>query len=186
MAMNIKHPLLLAMIVFLQIPLAASASNSWQVTIGSSRLTHYLDYPSSSLKSMLKLSVEYQVGYDDSPWHQYETFYYNKSLPVGCNQHEPLSLMPGAGGSIRVKSAADKEMPPDECDAVANATGRLFLDLYSLRCAVYNVMVPAMSFDSMLQGFERNGFHCKDQSDVGRIVLNLVSDPPGRFQQVAF
>jgi hypothetical protein len=183
--MNIKKasPLLLLLLVLN--PIAALASNSWQVTIDSSRLKHYLDYPSSSLKAVLKLSVSFKRDDDDSRF-QYETFYYSDGVPIGLNKHCHLALAPGSVGTIQVVAAPDSVMPVDESDAVANAAGRLFLDLYSNHCAVYHVIVPAISFDAMVAGFGRNGFHAQLPNNSPSAVLNVMSDPPGKFQAMAF
>ena len=184
--MKITHKLFLSFIALLIMPVAAMASNSWQVTINSSRLPNYLDFPGCSLKAIVKLNVTYKENNNNSVSQQYETLYYNNGIPIGLKKHNPLALVPSAVGVICINSATETEMAADECDAVANGAGRMFLDLYSNQCAVYHVIVPQSSFDAMVAGFSRNGFHKQVPSDNPTAVLNVISSPSGKFQPMAF
>jgi len=184
--MNIKTSLLLVAVLFLLTPISASAANNgWQIVVKAAKLPRWFEYPTSSLKSILKLSVGYQQG-DDPTFNPYETLYYNGSLPIGCDKLGQLSLASGAGGTIRVEANTDQPMDADQCDAVANAAGRLFLDLYLKKYPVYDIVVPATSFDGIIVAFQRSGFYQSDPSNSSHLVLSVVSDPPGRCQGMAF
>lgn len=183
--MKIHHSLLLAFFLFLLTPLAAGATNGWEVVIHAAKLPKYFDYPTTSLKSIVKLSVGYQMG-DGSVFFPYETLYYNDGLPIGCTKVGPLSLQTGQGGAIRVDFNSDKPMDTDECSAVANAAGRLWLDLYLKKFPVYDIVVPANSFDDVIAAFQHTGFYQTDPSNSPHLVLSVVSDPPGRCEAMAF
>jgi hypothetical protein len=183
--MKIKHSLFLALVIFMLTPLAAGANEGWEVVIRAARLPKYFDYPTTSLNSIVKLSVGYQPG-SGSAFFPYETLYYNGGLPIGCTKVGPLSLQTGQGGTIRVDANNDNAMDTDECNAIANAAGRMFLDLYLKKFPVYDVVVPGNSFDDVITAFQRTGFYQTDPSNSPHLVLSVVSNPPGRCEAMAF
>jgi len=77
-------------------------------------------------------------------------------------------------------------MDADECDAVANAAGRLFLDLYLKKYPLYDIVVPKDSFDGIIAAFQRMGFYQSDPSNSPHLVLSVVSEPPGLCKAMAY
>lgn len=185
--MKISHSAILALALFLLSPITAHAANSngWEIVVRASKLPKYFDFTKTNLKSIVKLSVGYEQG-DDSTWKPYETMYYNGGQPIGLNKIAPITLSSSAGGQIRIDTKTDKPMDADECDAIANAAGRLFLDLYLKKYPVYDIIVPDASFDNVVNAFQRGGFYQSDPSNSPHLVLSIVSDPPGRCQGMAF
>ena len=170
----------IALLTLLISPLACFASENWEITVKSTPIDSYLKDPGSSLKSMVKLAVAYMPANDPAHSRPYETLYYSNNLPVGCNRHGALDLQAGSAGMIRVTNSSSQPLQASQCLAVANAAGRLFLDLSVRRCIVYSVVVPRDSFTAMMSAFYAAGFHGADSGQPSAAALNIVSEPAGQ------
>ncbi len=183
---NIIRALMLATIILFTSVELCYANDSWEMNLNCSPLPRYLDYPNASIKDLVKLSASYKIPSKTQVSTPYETLFYSSINPIGCTRYNPLNLMPTAGGIIRVTNGSTTPLDANQAYAIANASGRLFLDLYVKKCPVYQIIVPQDSFDIIVGAFYQNGFHKPDGSTQASIMLNIGSEPAGFSQTIAY
>jgi hypothetical protein len=153
----------------------------WQLTLTPKTYDHYLDYPTSSIHSMVKVSAGYLQPPNTVPT-AYEDFYYTSDRVIGSKLKGELGITPGTAGIIKVVSAN-----PNESYAVANAVLRIYLDLFLNKCMLKYVLVPGASLTGIKTALCMQRFHPPLQpgsapltSNIrGHISLQIVSDVDG-------
>jgi hypothetical protein len=152
----------------------------WQVTIATQSFSPYLDYPGSPVSKLVKASVSYAQP-NNGQAKPYEDLYYTSSRVIGCRRNGLLGVTPGTAGVIIVTSTNS-----DQSFAVANAVGRLFLNLFMQKCPTKMVVVPLASFNSIISALCNQGFRVappvptrQSQGTSALFMLPIISQPPG-------
>jgi hypothetical protein len=118
----------------------------------------------------------------------YEDLYFGNLQAIGCIRHRSFDIAQNTHGQIYLTSSSSTGMDKNEAYAAANATKRVFLDLYLKNCYLDSVIVPRSSFDAVVQGVYQNGFSDPalqtGSNTVTRVIWLIVSDPPGQSQYV--
>jgi hypothetical protein len=125
----------------------------WQVTLNCKTYNHFLDYPTSSIHSLFKVSASYAQP-QTRPATAYEDLFYSDDHPVGCQRRLALPITPGTAGTIKVVNAT-----PSQCYALANAILRVYLEIGLKRCMTKAVQVPPDCFDRLVDALCQQGFH---------------------------
>jgi hypothetical protein len=158
----------------------------WVITVNVKILKDYLNYPTSNLAPMTKLSVVYrqtarlnQNQNRNTDPVQFEDLWYHECSVVGCRRYNPLGLTPGEQGAIRIIPSDDASQ--SSC-AIANAVTRLLLDVGLLRCALTAVYVPIDAVDAVVADFAKFNFVSQtpspEKSIRSSMLLFICSDPP--------
>jgi hypothetical protein len=152
----------------------------WQVTIAAHSFSPYLDHPGSPVSKLIKATVSYAQP-NSGQAKPYEDLYYTSSQVIGCRRNGVLGITPGTAGTILVTSTTS-----DQSYAVANAVGRLFLDLYMHKCPTKIVVVPQACFGSIISALCNQGFRVappvparQSQGTSALFILPVVSEPSG-------
>ncbi|MDR3616973.1 MAG: hypothetical protein P4L53_25670 [Candidatus Obscuribacterales bacterium] len=157
----------------------------WVITMNAQIIKNYLNYPTSTLTPMTKLSIIYRQTprlnqNRISQVVQFEDLWYHNCAAIGCRRYHELGLTPGEQGVIRV-------IPSDDANnstcAIANAVTRLMLDVGLMRCSVAALYVPVASIDSVLADFAKFNFlpyqPSPDNAIRSSMTIFVASDPPG-------
>ncbi len=158
----------------------------WVITINVKIQKDYLNYKTSSLTPMTKLSVAYretprlkQNANRNTDVVQFEELWYHDCSAIGCRRYCPLGLTPGEQGIIRVIPSDDASR--SSC-AIANAITRLLLDVGLLRCSLTAVFVPLDAVDAVISDFAKFNFQyltpSPEKAVQSSMMLFLSSDPP--------
>jgi hypothetical protein len=152
----------------------------WQVTIAAQSYSPYLDHPGSPVSTLIKASVSFAQP-NNGQTKPYEDLYYTSSQVIGCRRNGVLGITPGTAGMITVTSTTS-----DQSYAVANAVGRLFLDLYMHKCPTKMVVVPQARFNSIISALCNQGFRVappvpvrQRQGTSALFMLPIISEPAG-------
>jgi hypothetical protein len=151
----------------------------WSLTVTGKPLNNYLNYQRSSLTPVTAVLVDY----DSQQQHlEYETFCYSHGRALGCRQHHPLELQPGTAGIIRIAHLAD--FSQESARAAANAVLRTLVEVHQKRAILQYVAVPSDSFETIIAGFESNGFRRlqirPDEAAGASVTLTLIAEPTGQ------
>lgn len=156
------------------------------LTLNSQKLQGFLTYEYSKLAPMYKIVV------NTSPGGAYEDLYSCQDGVYGCSRHSELPNTPELHILIDVKP---QSMDDTEMEALANAIYPVLLDCKVLPNSYAGyVQIPVEYFDKFerallySQGLASSGTSSGFQSgsqgmtspSSGEILINLVSDPPGR------
>src|SRR5262249_16720335 len=151
----------------------------WTITVKTSIDNAALNYPTSTLKPMSKLSAEYRLTprlNSDGLAHPmpYEDLYYHEGKPIGCRLFNRLNIPQNYQGAIRIVPSKDAS---ESTAAIANAISRLCLDVGVRKAVLTVVFVPANIFNDVKDSLTQFGFW---QTEGGPIPLFLFSDPYGQ------
>ncbi len=172
----------------------------WVVTVNTKVIDHCLDYPDSKLTPLIRSSVYFEQALLEStpedkemekrgaeqevaiPATLYEYQYSSHHRTVGMRRFKQLVIKPGTLGTIKITTSG--ALPQEEANAAANATVRLFLDLYLNKMPLRSVSVSRDCFDLYVQELQRYGFRNTNvvpgQFTVSLAMLNIRSEPAGR------
>lgn len=179
----------------------------WVVSIKTNVVEKALNYPNSKLHPLIRTSVSFEQGLLeqtpvdkelakkgaepdlDIPQTLYEYHYSSHFRTVGMRRFQELSIKPGTTGTLRI-STSRSNLQQEEANAAANATVRLFLDLYMNKMPLRSVIVQGEIFDQYLQEMQRYGFRnfvvVPGQLVSAIVVLNIRSEPSGRQQYMSY
>jgi hypothetical protein len=164
---------------------ALCQGKQWTVTITGKQLNNYLNYQGSSLTPVSAVLVDCDCQQQHS---EYETFCYSHGRPVGCRQHHPLELQAGTAGIIRIAHLAD--FSQDSARAAANAALRTLLEVHQKRAILQYVAVPTEAFDTLVVGFENNGFRRlqirPDEIAGSSPTVTLIAEPGGQSVELGW
>jgi hypothetical protein len=157
----------------------------WTITISAQRLDSYLNFTGSILTPVVKTSVYYNQSGQNI---HYQDLYYSQGQPIGCRRYSALNVTPGTGGVIAVVKLSNNDQ--QQGCAVANAAIRTYLDLSIQKSSVRELTVAPDYFDNLIQGLGQCGFQpfeiVPDKPFKAKIVLEVVSNPSGRFQYLYY
>lgn len=178
-----------------------AAANDWVVTIKTSTLAKCLDYPDSTLKPVIRASVYFEQGLgelseeekeiqkrgalpdEEITFTKYEDIFYSHLHPLGLKRYLALRLKEGTPGVIKIvpSSSASRQ---EEANAAANATVRLFINLYLRKAALRSILVPRDLFDLYVSELQRYGFRIENvvpgQFNRALVMISVRSEPAGR------
>lgn len=168
----------------------------WIIEIETEELPQFLNYPGSTLKPMLKAAVSYSqtasaaAGVIPKKAIRYQDFYYKACTPLGSRRFQTFGIPPGDGTAIRLKHKLSPGSSYETC-AGANAIVRILLDAYVNGNPVATVLVPASSFNMVVQELHRENFYATsdappDEPVFSSIVLRLESEPAGTGQTMNY
>ncbi len=189
--MNVLIRILLLFLAFALSESPSLADEDWVITVTTNSLNNYMNYAGSNMQPFVKASISYvQVKKEETKSGDYQDLYYGNFNSVGCLRKNLLDLTPGTEGEIQLKSTA-KNISKNEAYAGANAVARLLIDLNLKRCRVKWVKAPYDSFDTVIEGFIKAGFHLDDPGGANDntariIILSVLSEPAGLSQHVIF
>jgi hypothetical protein len=163
----------------------------WIVNIETAELKTSFQHGRSSLRNVVIAKITYRkgsTGEKDST--RYEDLWYCQSKPIGLERYHTLNLPPGDGIAICIKNRS-ASCSYSEAWASANATLRVMLDAYVRRNAVIEVVVPLDAFNSIADGFRRQGLdplpeEGSDEGVAASLLLHLVSEPDGMTQTFSY
>jgi len=171
----------------------------WVITIETEQQKDYLQYNRSHMKDIVKATVTYMKGdaKDTDKPTAYEDLWYSQSKCIGMNRRK--SLQPGdkngpsSGQEINIR-VRHKKSPASNFEnwASAEAVLRVMLDTKINGNVLNQVLVPADSFDSVVQGFGLQKFYAvpeagpdQPSSTVGP-AIHVSSEPEGRDEDLVY
>lgn len=182
-----------------------ASTADWVVTIETKTVDNCLKYPDSKLQPLIRTSVHFEQALleptkEDAellkrgaeqekaiPPTLYETLYSSHSRTVGLRRFKQMIIKPGSTGTIKVTS---NNLNRDEAAAAANASIRLFLDLYLNKMPLRSIVVPREIFDIYVQEIQRFGFRpvtiVPGEMMSALIMLSVRSDTGGRQQYLSY
>ncbi len=184
-----------------------AASNDWVVTIKTSTLEKCLDYPDSNLKPVVRASVYFEQGLgelseeekeiqkrgappdEEVTFTKYEDIFYSHLHPLGLKRYLALRIKEGTPGIIKIipSNSASRQ---EEANAAANATVRLFLNLYLNKTALRSILVPRDLFDPYVSELQRYGFRIENvvpgQFNRALVMISVRSEPAGRHYYMGY
>jgi hypothetical protein len=151
----------------------------WTITVKTSIDNAALNYPTSTLKPMSKLSADYRLTPRLSPDGtarptRYEDLYYHEGKPIGCRLFNRLNIPANYQGAIRIVPSKDAS---ESTAAIANAISRLCLDIGVRKAVLTVVFIPADIFSDVKDSLTQFNFY---PTQGGPIPLFLFSDPYGQ------
>jgi len=154
----------------------------WTMTLTPKTYEHYLDYPTSAVHSLVKVTAGYLQPPNTVPT-AYEELYYTTDRAIGCKLKSSLDITPGTAGVIKI---INPNPNPDQNEnyGLANAVLRVYLDVSLNQCMTKFVMIPDRSFTGIKAALCEQGFHPPGAMGTppsasaarGQISLKLVSD----------
>lgn len=182
-------------------------SADWIISIKTNVVEKALNYPNSKLHPLIRTAVSFEQGLleqtpvdkelakkggepdVDIPQTLYEYHYSSHYRTIGLRRFKELIIKPGSTGIIRV-STSRSDLLQEEANAAANATVRLYLDLYMNKMPLRSIVVQGEIFDQYLQEMQRYGFRnfviVPGQMVPALAVLNIRSEPSGRQQYMSY
>jgi hypothetical protein len=143
----------------------------WQLNLSTKKIDHYLNYPTSSIRSLVKVNLNYAQPTTGAP-KVYEDLYYSTDRIIGCKRAmDPLGITPGTAGIIKITSTSQSESY-----ALADAALHAYLDLSLHKCMTKYIQVPSVLFGSIISALCEQGFHRGPGSRPGLISIRLVAD----------
>jgi hypothetical protein len=126
------------------------------IYVRSKEMTNYLDFPGSTFKPMVKVTISYCTvnGNDLGEETLYETLWYCGANPVGCRRYRDFDVkaLDRLYVYATVSSAA-------EIGACSNAFVRLLLDATLNRNAITAIEVPSDFLAAFVDQLEEENFY---------------------------
>lgn len=133
----------------------------WKVNLTTEVQKGVLNFKGSKCKDPVKVFISYidnTDGSDKKP-RAYEEFWYNKmGKPIGQEKFNKYNIRQSERIQMEVKHKDKKKVEPEEYKASANAAIRFFLDCMVHKGAINTLLVPAESFEGIVQSLEEQGF----------------------------
>ena len=150
----------------------------WTITVKTTIDNAALNYKTSTLRPLAKLSCEYRLTprlNQDGIAHptHYEDLFYHEGKAIGCRMYNRLNIPQNYQGAIRVVPSRDASASPA---AIANAISRLLLDIGIKKAVLTVVFVPRDIFNDVKDSLSQFGFF---PIAGGPVPLFLFSDPYG-------
>lgn len=207
-ANRLKRPSLLAFLgVLFSQPGGVATSGDWVVTIKTEAITNCLDFPESKLNPVIRARVFLEQGLTELSEEEremqkrgaipdeeisstkFEDIFYSHLHVLGLKRYLPLRLKEGTPGIIRI-APSDSVAKHEEANAAANATVRLFLNLYLHKAALRCVFVPRDIFDTYVAELQRYGFRYETiapgKIKSALLILSVKSEPAGRAYYMSY
>lgn len=203
--LSLSTTLLCALFFYDQPTYAGTAD--WVINLSTKVVDNCLDYPDSKLKPLIRSSIYFEQGLlepgpEDKelakkgaeqevaiPSTLYENQYSSHFRTIGLRRFKQLMIKPGSTGTIKI-STSNSAFKQEEANAAANATCRLFLDLYLNKMPLRSIVVSRDIFDQYIQELQRYGFRTftvvpgKINSLI--FMLSIRSEPAGRQQYMSY
>jgi len=158
----------------------------WTITIKVSIRDNFLNYQTSKLRPLNKLSIEYRLAPRLNNGIQkalaYEDLWYHENRAIGCRRYHSINLPRSYQGAIRIRPSEDASKSDG---AIANAIARLLLDVGLQEGVVSIVFVPKDIFAGVQIQLCKLGF-THSPSSSSAISLFLFSDPASARKTLYF
>jgi hypothetical protein len=162
----------------------------WLVNIQTQQLSRQFEYQGSTLKPVVKTSMNYFEDSDPNKSTDYEYIWYHDAKPLGVEKLNKFALRSGDAIAINVQH---KNLPatPAEPKAAANAIIHVVLDAYLNRNSVALVKVPFDSFDAIVSELQAEHFELQndngaDSPNPTGVNIFVASDPPGKSNSFTY
>jgi len=104
-------------------------------------------------------------------------------------RYKQLVIKPGTIGTIKVKTS-NSSYKQEEINAAANATIRMYLDLYLNKMPLRSIVVPRDNFDLFIAEMQRHGFRnftiVPGQFNQSLGALSIRTEPASRQQYMTY
>lgn len=194
-------------LAFLMGDSAKAVTTDWVISINTKVIERCLNYPNSKLSPLIRSSIYFEQNVLEPsdldkelekrgaepdlviPETLYEYLYSSHFRTVGMRRFKQLVIKPGTTGTIKVITS-NSSFRQEEINAAANATIRMYLDLYLNKMPLRSIVVPRDGFDLFIQELQRHGFRIfavvPGQFSQNVATLSIRSEPAGRQQYMNY
>jgi hypothetical protein len=194
-------------LTFLMGDSAEATTADWVLSINTKVIERCLNYPNSKLSPLVRSSIYFEQNVLEPsdvdkelvkrgaepdaaiPETLYEYLYSSHFRTIGMRRFKQLVIKPGTTGTIKV-TTSNSSFKQEEINAAANATIRMYLDLYLNKMPLRSIVVPRDGFDLFIQELQRHGFRTftvvPGQFNQSVATLSIRSEPASRQQYMNY
>lgn len=167
-------------------PIHVSRPFEWTVEVNTEKLDRHFQYNTSTIKEVVKASLQYYSMEDQEHKTAYQDLWYANAKSLGLERHHKLEIKQGDAIAIKVLHK-EGTAPDDEKRAAGKAVMKTVLDANINKNMVATIKVPMSSFNIIASEIQNYGFSPAPGGGVETPVdsdmnLFLESMPAGMTQ----